>query len=215
MCVNGWRLKYTVLSSVKTGGIVVIDKDRSRFLRMCERLEVFESLVSSEFPDDKFRMVHLTLTYGKMDTWSIGDLSSYLNSLRGYLQDKLLGWFWVGGMQLPRGALHYHVIAVVPRGTNVPMPDKQGHWKHGMSERRSWKHVRYFMSYFEKKNEIESYPKNFRLYGVGFRDKEVREFYKKYMDVSRKKSSGQYRYLGSSVTYGYALNVIAKNAIIR
>lgn len=193
----------------------MVDKDRSRFLKMCERLEAFENLVQAEFPEDKFRMVHITLTYAKMDAWSIGDLSGYLNSLRGYLKEKLMGWFWVGGMQMDRGALHYHVVIVVPRGTDVPMPDKQGHWKHGSSGVRTWNNVRYFMQYLEKKNEIESYPKGYRLYGVGFRDKKLREFYRKYVQVHKRKSTGDYRYVGSCVTEKYALNVLSKNAIIR
>lgn len=215
MFVNEWRIKYTVLYSVEKGRFFVIDNDKRRFQKMCVRLDAFEQIVKVMYPVTKYRMVHVTLTYAEMDTWAKGDLSQYINSLRGFLKESLVAFCWIGGMQLPRRALHYHVVIVVPIGTNVPKPDKRGHWKHGMTKMRTWKSMRYFMRYFEKFHELEAYPKGYRLVGYGFEDWSIRDAFSELVRLNSKKGSpGQWRYVGSAVTKEYAENVLAKETIL-
>lgn len=204
-----------MLYSFEKGRFFVIDKDKKRFKRMCVRLDAFEQVVKVLYPVTKYRMVHITLTYAEMDTWEKGDMSRYINRLRGFLKEKLVAFCWIGGMQMPRKALHYHLVIVVPIGTNVPKPDKQGHWYLGMSQMRTWKNMAYFMRYFEKYHELQYYPKGFRLYGYGFEDFSIRDTFTSLVEENEAPgSSGKWKYIGSAVTREYAENVLSKQTII-
>jgi hypothetical protein len=66
-----------------------------------------------------------------------------------------------------RGAVHYHIILVCKKGTRVPIPDKSGMWKHGMSKIETAKTVYYLCSYLKKSYQKEGeFPKGMRMYSV-------------------------------------------------
>ena len=114
----------------------------------------------------------LGLTYEDGATWRPDDISSYMNELSHYLGDDLLAYAWVAELQ-ERGAIHYHVLAMVKRGTDVPQPDTSGMWTHGSSSRKSAWSAWYLMTYAKKPDQkglgSESYPHGARIMGASWR----------------------------------------------
>jgi hypothetical protein len=79
----------------------------------------------------------------------------------------LLSYCWVAELQ-KRGAIHYHVLLLVKRGTDVPLPDKSGMWTHGCSNRESVRSPWYILKYASK-GDTGSYPQGARILGASWR----------------------------------------------
>lgn len=108
-----------------------------------------------------------TLTYKDVAGWRPRDVSGCVRWLRA--QGARL-YVWVGELQ-KRGAVHYHVLALLPPGAMWIKPSENvGGWFHGFTwvtpdVRFPW----YVMKYLQKGEGCEKAPKfpaGFRLYGV-------------------------------------------------
>ena len=67
-----------------------------------------------------------------------------------------------------RGAVHYHLIAWVPRHLSVPKPDKSGMWRHGSSRIETLRcGAAYASKYASKGDDGSEFPRGLRLHGRG------------------------------------------------
>jgi hypothetical protein len=70
--------------------------------------------------------------------------------------------------------VHYHLVAFLPLGWQLPKLDKQKWWRHG-STQMQWgrKPVAYIAKYASKLKEHEEFPKGLRMHGRGGMSAEV------------------------------------------
>jgi hypothetical protein len=95
--------------------------------------------------------------------------------LRKQLRGNLLAYAWVAELQ-ERGAVHYHVILVVNRGTSIPMPDKAGWWTWGSTKIQSANTPFYIAKYTGKEYQKEGpFPKGLRMFAVWVADSVIGE----------------------------------------
>ena len=119
------------------------------------------------------RLVMLTLTYenngdGATDCvgWEPNHIREFMLSIRKLLGDKLWAYAWICEMQ-DRGVPHYHVMLYVAPGTDIPMPDEAGLWKHGLTRRETAKKGPwYLMKYAGKEYQKEGLPHGARMFAV-------------------------------------------------
>ena len=56
---------------------------------------------------------------------------------------------------------------IAKKGTRIPMPDKSGMWKHGMSRIETVKSIFYICSYMKKSYQKEGdFPKGIRMFAI-------------------------------------------------
>lgn len=120
--------------------------------------------------EDHARLIMYTLTYRGIKDWRPLHVSKFCKWLRrhgGYL------YMWVGELQ-DRGAVHYHILALLPVGVKWVKPSAlHGGWVRGFT----WvtdeiKRPLYIMKYLQKgyrNGTIPRFPKGFRLYSVSRR----------------------------------------------
>jgi hypothetical protein len=73
---------------------------------------------------------------------------------------------WVAELQ-NRGAVHYHILVLLPKGLTMPKPDKQGWWPHG-STRIEWaKCAGGYIAKYASKGYTGFFPKGCRIHGSG------------------------------------------------
>ena len=169
---NKWRV---VLGNKANGDVKVVDAARTRIRRMQARIRAWRDAMpivnrrlrrvlrkSKAAP----RFVMLTLTYADIDGWQPNHIREYMLALRKELKEKLWAYAWVAEMQA-RGAVHYHVIVYVAPNTDVPMPDKSGMWKYGVSRRETAKKgPLYIMTYVGKEHQKIDLPHGARMFAV-------------------------------------------------
>lgn len=121
----------------------------------------------------------VTLTYVGVDDWQADHISKATQQFRNYCARMRVPcrYLWVAELQ-KRGAVHYHLLAWLPRGVQMPKWD-EGHttpsgryavpfWAHGMTNTQVAKAgVGYLMKYLSKLGEFHTFPPHLRLYGVG------------------------------------------------
>ena len=117
----------------------------------------------------RVRKAFITLTYREGMPWRPEHISATLACYvewarrRGYH----LAYAWV--MELTqRGVPHYHIVMWLPLGVTPPLPDKQGWWKHGMSQAK-WVRspIGYLAKYLSKGLSGYTFPKGVRIWGSG------------------------------------------------
>lgn len=113
----------------------------------------------------------VTLTYRPECAWQPEHVKSYINRLRKWSRARGVSlplYLWVAELQ-QRGALHYHLVVWLPRALSLPLPDKSGMWRHGMSQRAlAIAPIGYLMKYVSKGDTpFHDYPKGAHLYGMG------------------------------------------------
>jgi len=93
-----------------------------------------------------------------------------MKNLKQRLGDDLFAFAWVAELQ-KRGAVHYHLVLLVRRGTRIPLPDKSGMWSHGHSAIHTARTPYYLLVYVGKEyqKDLSRYPKYCRLYAWGLR----------------------------------------------
>lgn len=116
----------------------------------------------------------VTLTYKGVDDWRPDHISYAIRHYRQWC--KRVGvpcrYTWVAELQ-SRGAVHYHLLAWLPRGFSMPLWDKPhgkrlAFWPHGMSNTQIARSgVGYLMKYLSKLGEFHRFPVGLRLYGIG------------------------------------------------
>jgi len=118
----------------------------------------------------------VTLTYRGVDDWKADHVAKAIERFRSWCKDVAgvaCRYTWVAELQ-GRGAVHYHLLAWLPRGVRMPHWDKRStarraaFWPHGMSNTQPAKAgVGYLMKYLSKLGELTRFPKGLRLYGIG------------------------------------------------
>lgn len=126
----------------------------------------------------------VTLTYADAHGWRPDHMSEALQRFRKWCMrvGVRCRYTWVAEIQdgshradgIGRGAVHYHLLAWLPAGVQMPSwarkPDRKREkfWPHGRSETEPAKAgVGYLMKYLSKLGEFHRFPKGLRLYGIG------------------------------------------------
>lgn len=157
----------------ESGEIVDVDPRISRIKHLRRRVGAWAQTVS--MLNVQGRLVMIGLTYADGSAWRSDDISDYMNRLSHYLGSDLLAYSWVAELQGEgnQGAIHYHVLCMVKRGTDVPKPDSCGMWIHGSSSRKSAWSAWYLMEYAKKPGQKGlgefSYPPGARILGASWR----------------------------------------------
>ena len=121
----------------------------------------------------------VTLTYVGVDDWQADHMSAATEQFRRHCTRRGVAcrYIWVAELQ-KRGAVHYHLLAWLPRGVPMPHWDKPStalsgravapFWSHGMTNTEVAKSgVGYLMKYLSKLGELTIFPPHLRLYGSG------------------------------------------------
>jgi len=117
--------------------------------------------------EDGGELTMYTLTYRGVADWQPRHISGCMRWLRG---QGVSAYVWVGELQR-RGAVHYHVLALLPDGVQWVKPnDSHGGWAHGFTWVTSGiEFPLYIMKYLQKGDDNGTktvFPKGFRLYCV-------------------------------------------------
>jgi len=119
----------------------------------------------------------VTLTYADGALWRSRDVAQYIHRTRKWLNRRAIraSYQWVIELT-KRGRPHYHVLWWVPVDTRLPMPDRSGHWEHGLSRiEAAYKPVGYLVKYATKGDiEAGQMPRGARLFGAGSSDEAIR-----------------------------------------
>ena len=120
----------------------------------------------------KYKAHMVTLTYRDDVDWSPRQVSNYLKCVREWARRKAIFLHYVWVLELTkRGRPHYHVLFWLPRGISMPKADKQGWWRHGMTNTVPARSpVGYLCKYTSKGIDFDSWgklPRGGRLYGHG------------------------------------------------
>jgi len=224
---DAWcRSRYVVIKDKVSEKRVVIDTFEKRLYLLKLRIFAWAEVMKRYTATHPFRMVMITLSYAKSEDYRAGHIRDYMKKIKQMLGEKLYGFAWVSELQ-KRGAMHYHLILVVAKGTHVPMPDKSGMWKFGMSRRETARTPFYLVSYTGKEHQkdLSRYPKGARLYTASVRvpEAEYRQLYKRLAGLEKSQSlektaidwvyksegwshagEGGWSYVGSAHTKDYA-----------
>jgi hypothetical protein len=121
----------------------------------------------------------VTLTYRGVDDWRADHISTASERFRRHCARLRIPcrYLWVAELQ-KRGAVHYHLVAWLPKGVQMPHWDRETttasgrktapFWSHGMTNvEKARTGVGYLMKYLSKLDEVTAFPPHLRLYGVG------------------------------------------------
>jgi len=87
-----------------------LDRARARYAHMCKRIFSW----AHSFDDLEFDKYIIALTYVRNEDWQADDIRGFMLKLRDRF--PLMAYAWVAELQR-RGAVHYHVMTIVPKGT--------------------------------------------------------------------------------------------------
>lgn len=149
-----------VIRNKLTGKISDVDPKVQRVSRL--RRRVF-SWVRSMGSVSDYRVIMLSMTYHHGEDWRPDHIRSFMLAMRKKV--KVLAYAWVLELQA-RGAPHYHVLLVVPKGVFVPCPDSSGLWLHGTTRTEGARSFFYIAKYTSKGCTAGSYPKGARIFAV-------------------------------------------------
>lgn len=167
------RNRFVVFQSKSNGKLIVVDTLYARYTRMRKRIKSWVDVVAGE-PDA--RCVMLTLTYKPGQSWQPNDIRDFMSSLKRLLGARLYGYAWVAELQA-RGAMHYHVICYVRRGTLIPRPDTSGMWSHGLTKIETAKSPYYVLKYTgkEAQKDYSKFPPGARSFAVYLCDRLLKD----------------------------------------
>ena len=158
---------------------VLIDPHQQRAARCKRSILNASRLITHRMQGKKarYQVAFVTLTYRNQEDWSPRHISAFLHRVRQYLKRK--GWpllgLWKAEMQ-KRGVIHYHLLIWLPRGQNLPKPDKQGWWPWGMTNITRAKNAYGYVAKYLKKEEHAMLPKGARIFSLmGMETQEKRE----------------------------------------
>ena len=143
------------------------DQKKARLARMRHIVWLGVKNLERMAQEDRGQLVMYTLTYRGVKDWWPRDICACTRWLRS---QGVSGYVWVGELQ-KRGAVHYHVLALLPEGQPWIKPTlEHGGWARGFT----WvtpgiKHPLYIMKYLQKgdTNGTQTFfPKGFRLYAI-------------------------------------------------
>jgi hypothetical protein len=151
-----------------TGETIEFNKRGARLRRAQRRVKVWADVIDPYIQrlGENYRLVMVTLTYADVDGWKANHIREYMLSLRAILKSRLLAYAWVAEMQR-REAVHYHIVLLVKKGANIPMPDSSGMWVHGSSRIETARTPFYVLTYTGKEyQKLGAYPKGLRIFAI-------------------------------------------------
>ena len=163
--------RYTILRNPGLQKVMVLDPWQVRYNRMRTRVSTWANVLNV-YSDTKLVMV--TLTYASEKTWEPNHIKVFMRSMRRTLADKLWAYAWVAELQR-RGAIHYHVMLVVPSdlilGEDLPYADDAGLWPYGFTRTETARTVFYLVTYLGKEyqKDFSAFPKGIRVFAVYIR----------------------------------------------
>ena len=201
----------------------MVDTFQKRLWLMRHRITAWADAVALYREAHSTRMVMVLLTYAKVEDYKPGHINYYLKLLKQSLREHLLAFAWVAELQ-ERGAVHYHLVLLVDKGTKIPLPDKSGMWSHGLSGIHTARTPFYLLKYTgkERQKDLGRYPKSCRLYAASVRGlgEHLGLVFRHNADLPRlgnaegeRVRSGEFQYLGSSVTADYMTDVVLASAM--
>lgn len=167
----------------RVGAHHVVDPKQGRCRRLARAVKWAAHLHSQPAPGRRpQRCAMVTLTYAQVDGWSPAHMTAFCGRVREWF--RRLGhqfrYVWVAELQ-KRGAVHYHMLVWLPKGVNLPKPDKRGWWPHGMTQVvQARKPVGYMVKYASKFDSKSAFPRGLRAHGSGGFDtfgKQVRHWW--------------------------------------
>lgn len=160
-------------------GTRLIDTAKSRIAKM-QRAVMKGTQLHGEYQSayyGKQQAIMATLTYRKSVEPAAKHISKCMDAVNkwfarkyGYLPKIVrpqLRYTWVAELTR-KGKLHYHVLFFLPPGRKLPMFDRSGFWKHGMTKLEFARHASAYMAkYASKGGNGKKLPKGFRMHGSG------------------------------------------------
>jgi hypothetical protein len=173
-----YKQKFICFYSAALKKLMWIDLYKARYHRMRQSIMNFAMIAKMRYFDG-YRMVMLDLTYRRIGDWLPNDIDRFVKRLKQRLGENLMCYAWVAELQ-DRGAIHYHMIVIVKRGTNIPKLDKSGLWPHGCTRRATAETPYYMVTYVGKEYQknFSEFQKGARCFGVGFFEAELRNRYR-------------------------------------
>lgn len=218
MANSEWvRKHYACFYSDTTGKAFIVDLFEHRLWLMRMRISAWANIVKVRRQDGDTRLVMITLTYRQVGDYQPGHINTFMKNLKQRLGDRLMAFAWVCELQA-RGAVHYHVMLLVPKGTRIPKPDDAGMWSYGMSRIETARTPFYLVSYLGKEyqKDLSRLPKSARLYAASIRfggedTKNAFRTLSGLLKVSQEHSEElieKWRFMGTSIDYGFAEKVL-------
>jgi hypothetical protein len=170
------KQKYSCFHSSSKKKLIVVDQYKARYHRMRKKVVAWSNQMNDGLRGKPLRHVMITLTYaGDNRDWMPNQINEFIRTVKKNLGNKLYGIAWVGETQL-RGVIHYHVYLIVRKGTRIPMPDKAGWWKFGMSRIETGRSPYYLIKYLGKEYQknFSEMPKGARSFAISVSDKVIR-----------------------------------------
>jgi len=155
-----------VLLNRLTGEAFEPDARQQRIRRMRRRISAWASLIAHlRLKRRKTKIIMVTLTLRPGVTWSPNMVREFMLRVKRVTRGRLLAYAWVAEMQR-RGAVHYHVLLVVPRDLVIPKPDRAGLWTYGSTRIETARKVWYIVKYTQKAEGFVIFPRGLRLFAV-------------------------------------------------
>lgn len=152
-----------------TGKRFKSDAGQSRLARMRRRVVAWSKVAEElQFDGQRMRRVMITLTYKGEGKWQPNHMRDFVKRFKEVLGSGLYALAWCAEMQ-ERGAVHYHLYALVRPRTKIPMPDKSGMWPHGSTQIATGRSFYYLVSYLKKEYQKAGFPKGCRIFAVYLR----------------------------------------------
>lgn len=148
------------------GVAFALDAVKFRIRKCQKRVHAWADVLDDVIKSCNYTVKMLTLTYARVDGWRPNHIREFRKELRRRCGAGLVAYAWVGELQT-RGAVHYHMLAVVKRGVRIPTPDKSGMWKHGSTQIEKARTVYYICRYTGKEYQKSGpFPKGMRMFGL-------------------------------------------------
>lgn len=141
---------------------------RQRRVRRMRRVVLAHADQVRAVPGFRVEPVMVTATYRPGELWNQRQVSRFVARVRVHLARRgiPLKFQWVIE-HTKKGVPHYHLLFWLPHGFQLPKPDEQGWWPHGMTRiERARSAVGYLVKYATKGFDGEL-PKGARLFGCG------------------------------------------------
>ncbi len=154
-----------------TGEIQVLpsplERQNARLARMRHLVWLGVKTMATIAEQDGARLIMYTLTYKGLSDWEPRHISRFCRWLR---DNGHLGYTWVGELQ-KRGAVHYHVLALLPKAQQWRKPNEDnGGWTRGFTWVTDFiEKPLYIMKYLQKGSKDGKpvfFPAGFRLYAL-------------------------------------------------
>lgn len=154
-----------------TGQTIEFSSKAARLRRVQRRVKAWAEVIQPYIDNQaNYRLVMVTLTYADVDGWKAGHIRSFMLKVKKELGSGLLSYAWVAEMQ-KRGAVHYHVLLLVKKGTKIEKPDQAGWWPWGMSKIETARSPFYVLTYTGKEyQKMSQYPKGLRVFALWIGD---------------------------------------------